>query len=307
MRSSIQSLSLCLSVCLSLCMCLLGGVAHAGVTPIDEVFAPDAKNYSSDHYGKVAVVAWVSEISAPLTDKPAEAEAYKAQNREELAKYISEAAENGAEFVVTPEFGVVGYPDIPELPSEDDNFQNPEQIAPYAEALPGKSTKFFGALAKRLNIYIQFGMAENDNGHFHNTAIVMGPTGDVVASYRKIHLYEGETKFLEPGDQPVMFDSPFGKIGMLICSDVYSPHPMQAYKDNHVDVLSLSTSWAQFNSGWSAFTQGAVQTDAYLMAANQTYFPDSGVINPDGSAQSHIRQSTGVAYGYLPRAPIRHK
>jgi hypothetical protein len=44
----------------------------------------------------------------------------------------------------------------------------------------------------------------------------------------------------------------------------------------------------------------AVGNDAYMLAANQQYFPDSGVINPDGTAQSHIRQTNGLAYGYLP-------
>jgi hypothetical protein len=91
---------------------------------------------------------------------------------------------------------------------------------------------------------------------------------------------------------------------MIICADVYSSSPMEQYA-GQVDALALSTSWAAMNSGMSSFRSGARRTRAYVLAANQTYFPDSGVINPDGTDQSHIRQSTGVAYGYLPYSRAR--
>jgi hypothetical protein len=55
----------------------------------------------------------------------------------------------------------------------------------------------------------------------------------------------------------------------------------------------------------SAFQSGARRVGAYVLAANQHYFPDSGVINRDGTKQSHIRQTKGIAYGYLPRTKPR--
>ena len=67
-------------------------------------------------------------------------------------------------------------------------------------------------------------------------------------------------------------------------------------------VLVLSTSWAVYNTGMDTFVHSARGNQMYLLAANQNYIPDSGVINPDGTLQSHIRQSTGIAYGYLPAA-----
>jgi hypothetical protein len=48
------------------------------------------------------------------------------------------------------------------------------------------------------------------------------------------------------------------------------------------------------------FSTAARSAHAYFLGANQMYAPDSGIINPDGSDQSHIRQSAGLAYGYLP-------
>jgi predicted amidohydrolase len=277
-------------------------LCFAAVEPIDEVFEPNPALYPTDSYAKVAVVAWVASDSAPLTTSENVAEEYKARNRNSLEKYIREAAQNGAELVITPEFGVVGYPDIPDLPSHEDNFQSPEQIRPYAERVDGKSFVFFSKISKELKIYIHYGFAEAaDDGKYYNTVAVVDPQGQFVTSYRKSHLFSKEYLFLAEGNSITTYDSPFGKIGIVICSDIYGSFPMDEYAKSRLDILALSTSWAQYNTGWSYFTRGAKWVNAYVLASNQTYYPDSGVINPDGSAQSHIRQSEGVAYGYVPR------
>lgn len=103
------------------------------------------------------------------------------------------------------------------------------------------------------------------------------------------------------GTEPVTYSSTFGKVGIVICSDIYSSFPMNDYMKTGLGVLALSTSWAQYNTDMSAFEAGAKWVNAHVLAANQMYFPDSGVINPDGTHQSHIRQSSGLAYGYLLR------
>jgi len=273
---------------------------HAEVKPIKEVFEPDSSLYPAEQYGKVAVVQWAPTGWAPLSSKKA-AEDFKASNRRTLEKYIREAASKGAELVVTPEFGVVEYPDIPELPDEDDNFQNREQASLYAELKTGGSFKFFSALAKELKVIIHYGYMERDaqTDIFYNAVNVVGPKGELKASYRKMHLFEIEVDYLEEGDQITTYESQFGKTGIIICSDVYGNTPMNDYARAKLDVIVLSTSWAQYNTGWGYFTRGARWVKAPMLAANQNYFPDSGVINADGSTQSHIRQSTGLAYGYL--------
>ncbi len=281
---------------------LFTSLGFAQLQPIDEIFEPDASLYPTKDYAKVAVVAWVADDAAPLTQSEIVAETYKAKNRSYLEQYIREAAQNGAELVVTPEFGVVGYPDIPELPSAEDNFQSPEQVRPYVETLAGTSYQFFSKISKELSIYIHYGLVEDGlDGKYYNSIVVVGPQGELVANYRKIHLFTGENKFLGEGKTITTYTAPFGKVGIVVCSDIYGKKPMDNYAAEKLDVLALSTSWTIHNSGWGFFTRGAKWVKAFLLAANQTYYPDSGVINPDGSTQSHIRQSSGVAYGYVPR------
>lgn len=280
---------------------LVASAALAEVQPIKEVFEPSGK-FPKDKYVKVAVVAISPLGIAPIPATKAQATQYKETNQEALEGRIREAAEAGAEIILTPEFGVTGYPDIPELPSEEDNFRSREDIAPFIEPINGPTAKFFAELAKELKVYIHFGLATEDkkDGPYHNTVIVVGPTGKVETYYHKNALFELEHHFLEPGTAGAIYNSPAGKIGIIICSDVYSDQALRHYRSK-VDVLALSTSWARYNTGMSQFTSTARSMKTYLLAANQMYFPDSGVINPDGTKQSHIRQTEANAYGYLPR------
>lgn len=275
--------------------------ARANIIPIAEVFEPTGQ-WDSKKFVKVAVLQWNREENTPLKVSVTEAEAFKQQSRETIAEYVRQAAKKGAEMVVTPEFSIVGYPVHPEIPPAEDNFQSREEVAPYVETVPGPSSKYFGKLAKELGIYLHIGIVEVDKktNLYYNTVVALAPDGKVVAKYRKIHLFGVEPKFLASGTEPVIYPSRLGKVGIVICSDIYSPHPMDQYKGK-VDLLALSTSWAAWNSGMQAFQAGARWVNAYVLAGNQYYFPDSGVVNPNGTTQSHIRQSVGLAYGYLPR------
>lgn len=280
---------------------LMGTTSLAGVIPIDEIWEP-AGEYPRDAYVKIAMVAVSPSGIAPLTQDKAVVERYKQQNRDMLKEYVREAAASGAEMILTPEFGIVGYPDQPDLPDEEDNFKSPDEIRPYAEESDGESFRQFSALAKELGVYIHYGLVIPGEGpdDFYNAIQVVGPDGSLVAEYYKISLFELENNFLIPGERGVTYESPIGTVGLIVCSDVYSEKALKWYRDN-VQLLALSTSWARYNSGMSAFRRAAMDLNVNLAAANQMYFPDSGMINPDGTFQSHIRQSSGVAYGYMPR------
>jgi predicted amidohydrolase len=276
-------------------------LVHAQVRPVAETRIP-AGDFPLAQYGKVAVLQWAPSDSAPLGDLEL-AKAYKERNIKVLDHYIREAHSNGAEMVVTPEFGIVGYPDIPDLPSHEDNFRNRDDIRPYVESVPGPATEHFQSLALELDIIIHFGLAEVDldTNRYYNTVVAIGSDGEILARYRKQNLFQLERNFLSAGIENITYESPFGSVGIIICADVYDSRVMSRYAQRNLSVIALSTSWAQYNTGWNYFTRGAITTKATMLASNHNYFPDSGVINPDGSVQSHIRQSSGLAYGYLKR------
>ncbi len=279
----------------------LPAIAAGGVIPIQEVFAPAPRDPKL--WDRVAVVQSAPSQAAKVGISIQEAMQIKARNWDELETHIRHAASQGAKLIITSEFGTIGYPDTPGVPPEDQEFQSREEIAPYVETVPGPTTAHFGGIAKSLGVYLQVGMAEVDpsTGKYYNTAVVIDSSGRLVTHYRKITLFQQETRFLSPGDRTVAFDSPWGRIGIVVCADIYASAVLNSLAGQGVETLTLSTSWDEYNTGFGNFANTAKTRHWYVLAANQPYFPDSGVIEPTGVPQSHIRQTDGIAYGYLPR------
>src|SRR5438128_914910 len=114
----------------------------ADIVPIQEVWEPQG-TFDPAVYGKVAVLAWNGSQSTPVGVNQEDAEAFKQTNRETIESYVRKAAGKGAKMVLTPEFSIVGYPTHPNIPPEEDNFQNREEVQPYVEQVPGTSTEYF--------------------------------------------------------------------------------------------------------------------------------------------------------------------
>jgi predicted amidohydrolase len=96
-----------------------------------------------------------------------------------------------------------------------------------AETVPGPATEHIAALARELDIYVVFGMAERDRdepGVLYNASAVIGPEG-ILGTYRKVHLgtlpwvTEGIT--YRPGASLPVFTTRYGPIGVLICYDFW--------------------------------------------------------------------------------------
>ena len=96
--------------------------------------------------------------------------------------------------------------------------------ADVAEPIPGPSSKYFCALAKQHDLYIVAGLVEREGHLIYNTSVLVGPDGELVGKYRKVCLPRTEVQGgIAPGTEYPVFDTRFGKVGMMICYDGFFP------------------------------------------------------------------------------------
>jgi predicted amidohydrolase len=132
------------------------------------------------------------------------------ENLDSFAKYIDEAGAQKADIICLPEaMTLIG--------------RGSDYLAA-AEPIPGPSTEFLGKLAATHKSYIVAGLLERDGKAAYNTSVLIDRNGKLVGKYRKICLprseYDGG---LAPGNEYPVFDTDFGKVGMMICWDVSYP------------------------------------------------------------------------------------
>jgi N-carbamoylputrescine amidase len=179
---------------------------------------------------------------------------------ENLAKAewkIREAAGKGAQVICLPELFRSQY------------FCREENAALFAlaEPIPGPSTQALGKLARELKAVIVASLFERRaSGLYHNTVAVLGPDGEIVGLYRKMHIPDDplyfEKFYFTPGD--LGFSSvatPFGKLGVLICWDQWYPEGARIAALSGADLLVYPTAIGWHPSEKAEY--GAAQLDAW--------------------------------------------
>ena len=108
-----------------------------------------------------------------------------------------------------------------------------------AEPVPGPTTAFFGGLAKRHGFHIVAGLVERDGKTIYNTAALLGPEGSLLGKYRKVSLPRSEIEAgVTPGREYPVFQTRFGKVGMMICYDGFFPEVARALTIRGAEVIA---------------------------------------------------------------------
>lgn len=157
----------------------------------------------------------------------------KGENVARSIHYIEEAAKNGASLVVLPELVNTGYV-----------FADREEVFALAEDLPnGETAQTWVDAARRLDVHIVAGIAEREGKRLYNSAILVGPSGPI-GTYRKLHLWNNENLFFEPGNLGVpVFDTPLGRVSIAICYDGWFPEVYRLAATQGADVVCVPTNW----------------------------------------------------------------
>jgi predicted amidohydrolase/DNA-binding MarR family transcriptional regulator len=187
-------------------------------------------------------------------------------------------------------------------------------LSTVAQPLDGPFVKGLAALTKRLQVTVVAGMferAERTSRRVYNTVVVVGPDGELQASYRKIHLYDAfgyvESERLIPGPvRPVTFDVGEARFGLMTCYDLRFPELAAALVDAGAHALLVPAAWLAGPhkvEHWSTLLRArAIETTSYVIAAGQCgahYSGTSAVLDPMGLTVAGLGSEPGSAVGVV--------
>jgi predicted amidohydrolase len=146
-------------------------------------------------------------------------------NCEEYVPYIEEASRQRADLVVLGE--TVTSVGVKTTPQD------------VAEPIPGPTTEFFGDLARKHRLHLVLSLNERDRHLVYNTAVLLGPDGVLMGKYRKVCLPHGEVESgVAPGHDYPVFQTTFGKVGMMICYDGFFPEVARELSRRGAEVIA---------------------------------------------------------------------
>ncbi|MEK7676534.1 MAG: carbon-nitrogen hydrolase family protein [Verrucomicrobiota bacterium] len=193
-------------------------------------------------------------------------------NLQTLFSFMERASSNHVDLIVFPEVALQGCPawgPSSYIPTA----QEMAYVRQTAETIPGQSTSNLVAKAKELNVFVVFGMTEQDTaGLLYNANVFLGPEG-VIGKHRKTFLVENDSRIWRSGSGYAVLDSPLGKIGLMICAELWSngnlPGPVLARQGADL-LLTSSAWWNRDASSWDAVTvANAVQSKRWHVVSQQ--------------------------------------
>jgi len=109
-----------------------------------------------------------------------------------------------------------------------------------AEKIPGPCVEFLANLAKKNDLYLVTSLFERDGEVIYNTAVILGPDGKLLGKYRKLCLARDEYREgISPGNQFPVFNTRFGKVGLMICFDIHMPEVARGIAANGAEIIAI--------------------------------------------------------------------
>ncbi len=230
--------------------------------------------------------------------------------------YIRRAAQRGASLIVTPENTALLGPQFHKVDC--------------AETLDGPVGSRLSALADELNIHLLVGSlaerrldeyGELDQERCYNTSVLFSPQGDLIARYRKMHLFDvnvdgglqiNESDSICAGDELVIAETPLGNIGMSICYDLRFPEMYRALVDGGANILTVPSAFTLTTGKdhWHALLRArAIECQAWVLAPGQwgqhdakgmrQSYGHSVIIDPWGHVVADKGHGEGVCYAEI--------
>lgn len=218
----------------------------------------------------------------------------KEYNLDLARRKVREVAAKGAKIVCLPELFVTGY----NLDVFGDGLYD------LAEGLSGPTILAMRSLAKELGVYIIAPLALQvyTTRPLNNAAVLIDDQGEVQGVYSKNHLFGDECNyFTRTGEYPV-FDTKYGRIGMMICADNNHPEPARILALKGAEIIFMPAAWrVQEADIWPLLIRTHALENNVFLAVSNTYcrmddlflFGHSMVAGPRGQILEELTQEAG--------------
>jgi predicted amidohydrolase len=233
----------------------------------------------------------------------------KAGNVSTAIAIAEDAARAGAKLIVLPEY--------------TDYLGPADGVESVAEAIPGRLSRAFGELAARLGVTLVAGScwerSAADPRRLHNTVTVFASSGQIAASYRKLHLFDieldgveqaSESRTVTPGDRIVNVEADELRLGIATCYDLRFPEifRIQALAGGRVLAIPSAFRERTGRDHWEVLLRTrAIENQCYVVAANQvgtdgrgvSYFGRSMIVDPWGIVLACAPDEPGYALALI--------
>ncbi|WP_213813867.1 carbon-nitrogen hydrolase family protein [Glaciihabitans sp. dw_435] len=223
-------------------------------------------------------------------------------NLQTIRELTERAVSRGARLVVFPEYSSFFVPQLG------------QELVDAAEPLDGDFVLHLADIARHFGVHIVAGLVEkiDEPSRFSNTLVALSPAGELVATYRKLHLYDAfggsESTWVKPGDIEVPETFPFDDfvVGLQTCYDLRFPEVTRRLTDAGATLVLVPSEWVSGplkEHHWRTLvTARALENTSYVAAADHA--PPVGVgnsmiVDPMGIEIATIGEAADVAVAVI--------
>jgi predicted amidohydrolase len=208
-------------------------------------------------------------------------------NLEKMSDLIAKiAGQQKVDLIVFPELITTGY-------------ENGVRFTDLAQRVPGVAVNLVAQRAQEFGVHIAFGLPSKEKVEsiIFNSAVMIGPDGELVGEYRKVHLKGEERMAFRAGFRYQVFECQFGIVGLLLGYDLAFPEAARSLALDGAELLVVCANWEKpHNEEWRTYVLARAYENALFVAASNrvgddvtySFFGDSMIIGPRGQVYATL-------------------